>query len=360
LESAGQRPILCGNIYGSGYDDVPLTEAAVAAEPGQVLVAEISSFQLDWTPTFHPVSAGITNIWEDHLPRYGGSFAAYVAAKHLIFAHQGPEDFAVVRAHDPAVIPPQGPTVLTFGAGGEHAQIEMDQLTVLGVRLAAKDLPFHEPHNYQNAAMAALLGYGYLRSRRALHPDGAAAKLLDEAEARAEAAAAARRSVYSRRLPAEKPWIAPHALIAGLRHFRGLSHRMELVGEKNGVHVINNSMCTNVDAVLKSAIAIREPKHLLIGGVNKGLDFRPLRNYLANGRDFAYLYGRDAASIDEMLGGGRPVFATMEEAFLAACKAAKPGDTIMLSPGCASFDQFDDFRDRGDVYKKIAKEWLES
>jgi len=360
LESAGQRPILCGNIYGSGYEEMPLTEAAVAAEADQVLVAEVSSFQLDFTPTFRPVSAGITNIWEDHLNRYGGSMAAYAAVKHLIFAHQTAEDYAVVRAHDPVVRPPKGPIVLTFGSGGEHAQVETDQLIILGTRLAAKDLPFKEPHNYQNAAMAALLGYGYLRVRRDRDPGSEAARILHTAEAQAEATIAARRSVYSQRRPNQKPWVAPPELLAGLKQFRGLSHRMEVLGDKSGVKVINNSMCTNVDAILKSATAIREPKHLLIGGVNKGLDFRPLRNYLANRRDQAYLYGRDAAAINETLGGGWPVFAKLREAFDAAKAASKPGEVIMLSPGCASFDEFEDFRHRGNVFKELAMEWLKS
>ncbi|MFM9481462.1 Mur ligase family protein, partial [Streptomyces scabiei] len=84
---------LCGNIFGSGFDEVPLAEAAVLADSSQVLIAEVSSFQLERTSNFRPVSAGITNIWPDHLDRYGGSLAAYAAAKQRIFLAQTEEDY---------------------------------------------------------------------------------------------------------------------------------------------------------------------------------------------------------------------------------------------------------------------------
>lgn len=357
-QSAGLDPILCGNIYGSGFEEVPLTEAALTAQPEQVLVAEISSFQLEWTRDFHPVSAGITNIWADHLNRYNGSLADYAATKQRIFLAQTSDDYAVVRAHDPLVKAPIGPHVMTFGSGGEHAQVEDDAITVLGYKMAGKKLPFQEPHYLQNAAMASLLVYGLCRWRRERDPNGHAAALLNQAEAEARAAKAARRTVYSRRETGVEPWVMPPAIMSGLLDFRGLAHRMEPVGEREGVRVINNSMCTNVDAIIKSAMAIREPKHLLIGGVNKGVDFKPLKNYLANRQSKAYLFGRDAASINQMLGAEWPTFETMQEAFAAATRAVKQGEAIMLSPGCASFDQFEDFRDRGDVFKQIAKEWL--
>jgi UDP-N-acetylmuramoylalanine--D-glutamate ligase len=150
----------------------------------------------------------------------------------------------------------------------------------------------------------------------------------------------------------------PIGIVEGLQSFKGLAHRMEWLGERDRVRVINNSMCTNPDAVIKSAMAVRDPSHLLIGGVNKGLDFGPLRHYLANHRHRAYLFGSDAANLDAMLGGGHPTFRTLQEAFAAATDKAVPGEVIMLAPGCASTDQFRDFRERGDVFRDVAKEWL--
>jgi UDP-N-acetylmuramoylalanine--D-glutamate ligase len=134
---------------------------------------------------------------------------------------------------------------------------------------------------------------------------------------------------------------------------------MEQVGERDGVKVVNNSMCTNPDAVVNSAQALRDPAHLLIGGVNKGLDFTPLGRMLGGGRHHAYLYGRDAAQIDAEMGGGFPVFDTMRQAFAAATDAAHKGEVVMLAPGCASSDQFRDFRHRGDEFRAMAQEWIQ-
>ena len=147
-------------------------------------------------------------------------------------------------------------------------------------------------------------------------------------------------------------------IFAALKTFKGLDHRMEKVGEKKGVTVIDNSMCTNPDAVLKSAMGLQEPKHLLLGGTNKKLDFKPLKAYLSNSQNRAYLFGKDAGEVNSQLGGTFPIFETMAQAFNAATQAAKPGEVIMLAPGCASQDQFEDFRDRGNVFREIATEWL--
>ncbi|MBN9502490.1 MAG: UDP-N-acetylmuramoylalanine--D-glutamate ligase [Armatimonadetes bacterium 55-13] len=378
LKACGIDAVLCGNIFGSGYPEVPMTEAALRSTPDQILVAEISSFQLEWVREFKPVSAGITNIWPDHLDRYD-SFEQYAATKQRIFNAQDENDFAVVKAHDPVVKAPgqsaavrrgrrpapeligvKTPTVLTFGATGEHARVDERFLTVLDKQVKIEELTYSEPHNYTNACMAGLLAFGALKASSRIHPEGVAAKVVAEAEKEAEASRAARRTAYNeRQLEANKPqWILPAAILEGLRSFTGIAHRMEFVGERDGIRVINNSMCTNPDAVLKSAMALRGPNHILIGGRNKDLDFRPLRNYFANGMHHAYLYGEARQSLTEQI-GHFPTFERMEDAFAAAVDAARSGEVVMLAPGCASSDQFRDFRHRGDVFKQIAKEWLE-
>ncbi len=380
LKACGEKPILCGNIFGSGYDEMPMTEAALIATPEQILVAEISSFQLEWIKSFKPVAAGITNIWPDHLDRYTG-FEEYAATKQRIFDRMDGEDFAVVKANDPVVVPPGGrgaayrprrtrspqaegissskPMVLTFGATGEHAKVEEHELRILTQHVKLEDLPFSEPHNYLNACMAALLTYGALKNKAAHMPDSAAATLLKNAESAELARLKSGRTVYDAKLPDTPILALPPEIVSGLKQFHGLAHRMEYVGEKSGVRVINNSMCTNPDAVIKSASSLRDAAHLLIGGVNKGLDFKPLKHYLANHRHKAYLFGSDASKLNEMLGGDHPIFDTMKAAFEAATQNAVSGEVIMLAPGCASTDQFRDFRDRGIVFKSIAKEWLE-
>ena len=135
---------------------------------------------------------------------------------------------------------------------------------------------------------------------------------------------------------------------------------MEILGEKDGIEVVNNSMCTNPDAVVASALAAKRPTHLLVGGADKGLDFTPLGRLLGGGRHRAYLFGRDARQIDAQMGGGHPIFGTMEEAFRAASQIAVSGERIMLAPGCASSDQFRDFRDRGDQFREMARFWLQN
>ncbi len=379
LKACGEQPVLCGNIFGSGFDEVPMTEAALNSTPEQTLVAEISSFQLEWVKEFKPVSAGITNIWPDHLDRYAG-FAEYSATKQRIFDRMDAEDFAVVKANDPEVVPPGGkgtgyrprrsrgssgstsphsfPVVLTFGATGEHARVEELSLRILNQTVKLDELPFDEPHNFTNACMAALLTYGALKNRATKDPDSNAAKLISEAEQYEYARLRAGKTVYDQQ-PSQEPILAlPSKVVDGIKSFHGLAHRMEPVGEKDGIRVINNSMCTNPDAVIKSAQSVRDPAHLLIGGVNKGLDFKPLKHYLANNRHKAYLFGSDSQNLNEMLGGNFPIFDTLEQAFDAATRNAVKGEVIMLAPGCASTDQFRDFRDRGNVFKAIAKEWL--
>ncbi|MEZ0325042.1 MAG: UDP-N-acetylmuramoyl-L-alanine--D-glutamate ligase [Fimbriimonas sp.] len=316
LQACGIDAVLCGNIFGSGYPEIPLTEAALHATSDQVLVAEVSSFQLEWINRFRPRAAAITNISPDHLDRYD-SFEAYAATKTRIYDFQGDGDFAVfgsleaLRLHGRGVA---NPLVV-----GRDARVVADSIELLGKQLPKAQLRFAEEHNYLNAAMAALLSFGILASRK-----------VGEVE----------------------------CIFEGLRQFSGLAHRMERLGSKNGIELINNSMCTNPAAVVNSARNLPPTVHILLGGTNKRLDFEPLRQFLSDSGNTAYIFGSDAADLSKMLAGNFKTCRTMEEAFKAATEQAKPGDTIMLAPGCASTDQFRDFRHRGDVFKAVAMEWL--
>lgn len=285
--------VLCGNIFGSGYPEMPLSEAAASATGQQVLVAEVSSFQLEWVREFAPVAAAITNVTPDHLNRYD-SFEQYRAAKQRIHAAQSQSDFAVDLGH----------------AAGEAA------------RIAPDPSPFAFParHNDLNAGTALAIVEGLFER-------------LD------------------------KPFDREGA-IAALRQFKGLAHRMEQVGDRDGVSVVNNSMCTNAAAVLSSVGSLRaETRHVLLGGINKGLDFEELRGLL-DGPNRLYLFGQSKDELNAALGGGHPVYDRMREATESALRNARPGDAVILSPGCASMDEFEDFRQRGDVFRAIAKEWL--
>jgi UDP-N-acetylmuramoylalanine--D-glutamate ligase len=323
LRAAGRDAMLCGNIYGSGFEEVPLTDAAVKSTQDQILVAEISSFQLEWVRSFKPIAAAITNITPDHLDRHR-SFQEYAEAKQRIFAAQTVDDYAVINSDDPQIGRPSRPVVLTFGHRGDHARIADEAIDFSGGRLAQEDLQVYGEHNLFNAAAAGLLAAAAMTERRGTELS------------------------------------VPSAVLDGLKGFRGIAHRMEVLGEKDGVRVINNSMCTNPAAVVSSSMAIPALQHLLLGGSNKRLDFGPLQTYLSKSQNRAYLFGRDAEDLNKQLGGGHPVFETMSEAFQDAVRNANAGEVVMLAPGCASMDQFRDFEDRGNVFKSIAKEWLES
>lgn len=336
LQGAGQNAALCGNIYGSGYDEVPLTEAALNSTADQVLVAEISSFQLEWVRDFRPRCAGITNITPDHLNRYD-SFEQYANTKRRLFDRMGEGDTIVANAGDPETYPTNEtlrdrgaglPRVRFYSSTGPDATFDSHSFK-LTISEPIESFPFTERHNFINACHASLLALSYLES------------------------GAGRASA-----PPMPPSQMAAQVLAGLKTFKGLAHRMEHVGHKGGIEIINNSMCTNPAAILASSGSIAAPQHLLIGGIKKNYDFRPVREMLQKKGHEAYLFGRDAQEISAELGDIAQVFDTMEEAFSAATDKAVPGDVIMLAPGCASMDQFDDFVARGEIFKRLAKEWL--
>jgi UDP-N-acetylmuramoylalanine--D-glutamate ligase len=300
---------------------VPLTEAALNSTPDQMLVAEISSFQLEWVKQFRPVAAGITNISEDHQERYD-SFEQYAKTKLRVFAAQTPDEFAVLANSE---VKKWGGELLSNAQFLKiDARKEEGVLTILDRPVPLDELPFDEPHNLSNAQLAGLLAYG------ALVATGRIAKGQ-----------------------------LPGCVIEGLKQFQGLAHRMEPAGEGKGIKFINNSMCTNVEAVKASLGGISGGVRVLIGGKDKDLNFEPLRTLLSDGVHHAYIFGEAKQKIAEQI-GAKVVYETLESAFRAALNDAQSGETVMLAPGCASTDQFRDFRDRGNVFKQLAKEWLES
>lgn len=322
LRAAGVDAVLCGNVYGTGYPEVPLSEAAANAMDGEVLVAEVSSFQLEWVSRFRPIAATITNISCDHLVRYR-DFEEYAEVKHRVYKRMGPEDGYVFASEDPNVQP--GPECrarrVSFGGPADSASISEGALVLPGIEVPRSQLPFDQPYNLQNALSALLLGLAVI-----------------ERTGRGE----------------------PARLAEGLREFRGLRHRMECLGERDGVLVVNNSMSTNPAAVVASSSALDRPQHLLLGGRDKNLEFSPLRDYLSSGKHSVYLFGENKDTLLRELDVPSRVHSTLQEAFGEAAQRAKPGEAIVLAPSMASTDQFEDFRERGEVFRALALEWLES
>jgi UDP-N-acetylmuramoylalanine--D-glutamate ligase len=318
LRAAGIDAILCGNIAGSGFPEMTLTEAAERAEPGQVLAAEISSFQLERAGGFRPRAAAITRITPDHLDRHP-DFADYQAAKLRLFERMGegdviarspgapgiPEEAYQVAAARGVRIEDADPSALINGRQADWDGIPIDLARIL----------MGAPHDAANAVLAWRL-----------------ARVFTEA----------------------KP-----AMAEALHTLPGLAHRLEKLGERGGVLVINSSMTTNPDALIAASKAVPRPQRILIGGKTKNLDFAPVAEYLRQSGQKAVLFGPDAGIMNRTLGGGWPEHRTLEAAFFAAAAEAREGEAILLAPGCASAAPYSSFRERGEDFRRMAKDWLD-
>jgi UDP-N-acetylmuramoylalanine--D-glutamate ligase len=277
-----------------------------------VVVCEVSSFQLEDALGLAPEAAVLLNIAPDHLDRHG-EMAAYVAAKLALFAHQGAADLAVLPADAPTAVPGAA-TRLTFGdAPGADLRGDGEWLRWRGeplVRIAA--IRLRGEHNRLNAmaAAAVTLGRGVARA----------------------------------------------AVVEMLASFPGVAHRLEEVAERDGVLYVNDSKATNVASAL---VALRcfapGSVHLILGGQGKGQDFAVLREETAARARAVYVIGEDGHAIARALAGLPVVEAgTLEHAVEAARAAARRGEVVLLSPACASFDQFRDFEARGDEFRRLA------
>ena len=326
LEAAGKNAALCGNIAGSGYAEMTLTEAAM--EGADVLVAEVSSFQLETVDRFRPFVAAITTIAPDHLDRHA-SFEQYRECKLRIFRNMKEGDVAVMNVDDQSIKPEElpdsvrrvrfSPTGLSPSNGCTARAV--DAVFLSGHELRTDRLPLLGEHNVANTMMAWEI---------------ACAILGEPTQEQAD------------------------AMLSALLTFRGLANRMEPVGERDGVLVVDNSMCTNPSAVIASSRGVGRSQRLLIGGNRKGLNFSPVGEYLRETAHGAYLFGPDPEGLNRQLHGEWPAFDTMEQALEAALQDAESGDVVILMPGCASAEPFANFRERGDAFRTRAKEWAES
>lgn len=313
LARAGLRTFTGGNL------GTPLVEAL--ADDPEIAVAEVSSFQLEWTERFRPHVGVLLNVTPDHLDRHE-SFAEYRELKARLFAAQTPDDFAVCNHDDPIVREIGGrlaARVVWFGADvpadapGAHAT---DTAVVLR-------LPARPPEWYSLARTP--LGGRY------------------NAENLAAAVAAARLAGAS-----------PAAVQAAVDETLPLPHRRALVAERDGVRWVDDSKATNVGAAVRSIESCEAPVVLLAGGVDKGGDYRPLA-LSARGRvRLALLFGAARDRIADVLaatGIAVRTVPTLPEAVRLAAHAARPGDVVLLAPACSSFDQFTDYAARGRAFR---------
>ncbi|HJX27856.1 MAG TPA: UDP-N-acetylmuramoyl-L-alanine--D-glutamate ligase, partial [Thermoanaerobaculia bacterium] len=320
VRAAGIPVEVCGNI------GVPLI-GLVDGAPGRVFVVELSSFQIEGIVTFKPRAAALLNISEDHLDRYG-SLEAYVAAKKRLFRDMDPEGIAVLNADDPEAADAEtparkrwfsrrGPVRDGCWATPDGRVVEVTPGDPDIELFHASDVPLAGVQNLENAMAAALL---------------------------------------ARAIGAE-----PQEICRGLQGFEGLPHRMQRVGERGGVVFYDDSKGTNPGAVLKSLEGFVDGSvHLILGGRNKDADLSVLTPLVAQKARRAYLIGESADEFAAALGGQVPQerSGTLDRAVRSAAGQARPGESVVLSPACASFDQFRNFVHRGEVFQSLVREIL--
>ena len=311
LRAAGIDAEVAGNI-GPAVLDATMRRAIAPT----AWALELSSYQLETTWSLAPHAAAVLNVTEDHLDRYPG-LDDYAAAKARIF--QGAKLQIVNRddARTVAMASAAAP-VVTFGLDAPPGEADFgvregNLMRGRQVILGAADLPIHGWHNAANALAACAL-----------------ATALD--------------------VPLE-------SLRKGLRTFRGLPHRLERVAVRRGVEWYDDSKGTNVGATIAALKGLARPTVLILGGDGKGQDFAPLKPVVAQFATLTLLIGRDAALIEKALGGLRTLHCpSLEKAVEQAAAAAQPGSAVLLSPACASFDMFRDYRHRGEAFAAAVKE----
>ena len=348
-ERAGKRVAVAGNISPAMLDK--LAQAIDNTALPDVWVLELSSFQLETSRTFAPDAATVLNITQDHLDWHGG-LDAYAAAKGRIFGSKTTRvlnrDDARVMALAPAA--GSGARLVTFGVDEPRADGDYGLLRENGMLwlvqahdLDATDEPVSPRRRKQQEAAPANLALKRLMPADALRIRG-----LHNA-ANALAAFALARAID---LPA-----AP--LLHGLREYRGEPHRVELIASIDGIDYVDDSKGTNVGATVAALDGLAQRAVLIAGGDGKGQDFEPLAAPVARWCRAVMLIGRDAPRIRAALEGTGIALneqPTLEAATRAATALAQPGDVVLLSPACASFDMFRNYAHRADVFRDTVEE----
>lgn len=319
FQAVGRDAVAAGNI------GTPLADLAMRDTPPAWVALEVSSFQLHDTPSIAPDVAVLTNLSANHLDRYA-TVEEYYGDKRLLFRNSGERSRTVSNLDD------ADSQALVAGVPGEHHGFSLvdvadayydrdaDRLMVLGEPLMDRaSLPLLGDHNVANALAAAL-----------------AVMLADEAHRTPE---------------------ARRRMAAALSSFSALEHRIEPVAEVDGVAWINDSKSTNVASTLVALKGMRRPTVLLLGGRHKGEPYTALAEELRRTVKLVVAYGEAGPLVAADLGGVVPVErlgSSFDEVMARARAAARPGDAVLLSPACSSYDMFDNYEHRGAVFKRLA------
>ncbi|MEJ2746075.1 MAG: UDP-N-acetylmuramoyl-L-alanine--D-glutamate ligase, partial [bacterium] len=315
LVGAGKRAVACGNM-GKPFSDL----VGTGGDP-EIVVCEISSFQLEGVSRFKPWIAVALNVTDDHLDRYR-DIDDYRKAKAAIFQNQDGGDWAIVNARERAdwegISAIGNQSVVEFSSDGEvnEGAYLLDGSLMVKWRGKAATICRRDEvclmgdHNVENALAVA-----------------AAATICG---------------------------VGPETVRGELKAFKGLPHRMEPVGSWNGVGFINDSKATNPDAVIRALKAVEGPVILIAGGKDKGFDYSVLEREVSKRVKAVVLVGEATAKIERDLDGAVEIRRAegMSEAVRTAVGCAIPGDIVMLSPACSSYDMYRNYEERGDDFKK--------
>lgn len=329
LECSGIKTFVGGNIGN------PLIDYVDTNQKAEWLVVELSSFQLDTIKKFRPQVAVLLNITDDHMDRYP-DFDAYTDSKTRIFKNQTSDDFAVLNISD-AVI-------------RQISQEVKAKKLFVGQKEVFSDLPV-------NAAVIEKTT-GLSKYRISVHMDGLKKWEPQLSEFRPE-------GIHN--LENASAAIMA-ALVAGgtksgielaLANFKGLSHRLELIANFNAVAFVNDSKATNTDAVAKAMETFARPQIVIMGGRDKDSDFESLSKIVKKHVKRLILIGEAAEKIHHIMKDVvvTETAATMNDAVTKAYKASSPGDMVLLAPGCASFDMYENYKQRGKAFRQ-AVDWL--
>jgi UDP-N-acetylmuramoylalanine--D-glutamate ligase len=320
LTAAGLPTLVGGNI------GVPVVALLDSSTDETWSVLEVSSFQLETTEKFHPSIAVILNITPDHLDRHG-SFENYARIKERIFAQQTAEDVLVLNADNtPCEEAASRAVARVYWFSIEHpvpqgAWLEQGSVVYRAAKDAAKEnvmpsrgIPLKGAHNVENVLAAVV-----------------AARLAG---------------------------VQAKSIRTAIENFRAVEHRLEYVATRNGVEFYNDSKATNVDATAKAVAAFSSGIHLILGGKDKGSPYTVLSDLLRQRVRAVYTIGAAAAKIESDLRGVVTIQSceTLVKAVAAAAAAARPGEVVVLAPACSSYDQFDNYEQRGKVFKQLVKE----
>ncbi|MGA7313921.1 MAG: UDP-N-acetylmuramoyl-L-alanine--D-glutamate ligase [Silvibacterium sp.] len=322
---------LCGEILAAahlhvqvgGNIGVPVISLVDESREEGWSVLEVSSFQLETAYQFRPNIAAILNISPDHLDRHG-NMECYVAAKERIFANQGPSDALVLNADDDA-------------AARAAARAKSRVFWFSHTRIVRQGAFVHDGAIYfrasEQSAPEFILKVGSIPLKGQHNVE----------------------NVLAAGCVARLAGVAPEVIRGAVERFHAVEHRLEFVASVNGVDYYNDSKATNVDAAMKAIAAFPSGIHLILGGKDKNSDYRLMRPLIGERVKAIYTIGAAAEKIITHVEGSAPIVnsGTLDIAVAKAADAAQPGDIVLLAPACSSFDQFQNYEQRGQVFKDL-------